>query len=437
MAGSPEAISGGQLNSDFRAPQPISVISSEQQSFHSELLFLPHPLDNLQARDRILKNGADATAVAKVFDDEGRWVLRGKEGEYPTLWQSAPVLVERAIVNELRPIYEIVDNALLGEKIPHGYNLHGLNHVIEVADTSQHLLDEAGYQKDVDIKRINAIASIGHDTGNVLDRRSHATLSPEIVATVMPDVVKDQRAWSMADEAMRLHDEKALLPYIESFGNLKPEEVIQQLRALNNPVLLSLVIADKAGSIGRQRTNPWARTSDTINEDVHMWTNYLARGKGLEMSRDKRDMRAIIEFNPTITDDEYAEFVDIAVERSHHDGYRAMVPEVINQIHREHRVPQFLAWGGNLMGIYRDRFVLSALSAKALNPRLEKFTIELRDNRGVRSRGGGKLTEEIHFDGRLQEQFEALEMVYNSPKDRRPEDYTQATMVFDATEKGN
>jgi hypothetical protein len=407
---------------------PVNT-SIENGQAQSELLYFPHQLDNPSVRERLLNRQASENLVNRVFDENGRWILRGVD-DIPDFWSKDSRLISMALIDVTKPVYDLVDWNLLGEKWPHGFNRHNLeNHILVVRDTSDALLDKAGYEKDARIKRINEVASIGHDLGNIIDRKTHASLSPIILETVTPSVTQSQKEWEKAKQAIDLHDEKVLHALMESWGNATREEDVAHLRALANPVLLALVLSDKA-DIGRHRTNPWARNTETVNSDEHMWVNYLAKGGGFEMSRDGRGLSMVVNFNPTLSNDEFGDFVTVAEKRSRHDGYRAAVPDVIKDIHYQHNIPHFHSWNGKMMAIYLERFKLSALCAKALFPKLDTFALELRDGRNQRSRGGGRYIEEIDFRGDLNEQFLELDTVY-AKRDLQKSEYTQAEIIFE------
>lgn len=423
----------GQTNSQFRSDRPVPE-NLVTQPPAPDIRFSPHTLDSPAVRERILNNGADPEDVAKVFDEDGLWIYKGHTGDYPTLWTTSPALVTRAVVEMARPVYDLVDYNLRGQKWPHGFNRHNLeHHVLRVFGQADSLLDDAGYRSDQPIKRINNVAAIAHDLGNVIERGEHADRSVDILLTILPDVLQDPKLAEVVIEAVRYHDEKKLATLIGSWENKTEEDDIYMLRALG-PVLMAIFLGDKLGdAIGRHRVNPWSRTTEGINGDTHMWPNYLAAGTELELSRYKNELKSVVEFNPTISPTEYDEFVEVAEERSDHEGYRAVVPDVIQQIYQDHQIPHFLLWAGNLIGINRKRIELSALCAKALYPGLEKFTFELRDRAGRRGRGGGRVVEEIYFDGNLREQFDYLALKYTDKERSSNGEYQQSRLVFDAT----
>lgn len=393
---------------------------AEAAQLSSVDLLVPHPLDRPAVRQRLLDNRANPEDVAKIFNERGEWIYFG-EDDKESLWELTHGEIEKYMVQRLTPVYTLVDYNLLGEKWPHGYNRHNLeNHVEIVTHMSYPLLDAAGFGEEE--KQIAAVVGIGHDAGNIIDRHDHSIYSSVVVETVAPSVKRDSAKYAFAKEAMELHDEKKMY---QAIALRSMPQVYAMLR--KNPALVAVALADKA-DIGRHRTNPWARTKDTINHDEHMWVNYMADGKGYALSEDRKSLTLSIEFNPHISDQEYAEFEQIARERSHHEGYRALVPDVIQQLHRREQIPHFYSWAGKMMMIYLDRIKLQAILAKSLFPDIERFTVELCDQRRPGSMAGGKFVEEFVYNEPrypLEQQFIDLDMLYKKKEERRPLEYQQ------------
>lgn len=372
---------------------------SPQQASQSELPL--GPLHNPQVPDILREHGAPDEAIARVFNHKGEVIYTTEDNidfRDPNLQLFT---AQSELYLRLKPVYDLVDYRLRADKPPHGYSHHNLeNHVVPMVAQAMELTELGNYSKEA--KMLTLISGYGHDLGNVNRRSGHSFDSPALLAHVVPSVTRSEQDWQTVREVMRLHDEKAIVPEIQSWGPLNTRERIAKFREMGEAsgqpdlpkVLAAIVIADKA-DIDRGRINPWAINHEAVANDEHVWVNLCAQNRGFQLSADGKELVLQINFNQFVTDKEQETFSPVLRYSKRYDRQRIHVPEQVHRAFRGAGDMYFDKWVESLNAIYQDRIKIMALMSFVAIPGLESFRIELDDPHGDGNRSQGYTPETL------------------------------------------
>lgn len=323
------------------------------------------------AREYLLSLGIDNNAVNKLFDTGGTWKYQVKEDVNPFTY--TPKDLENKLLENLKPVYDLVSTSL-DSMYEHGFNKHDLLHIIDVTHDVRKLLDEA--DADQKTKIIGIIASVTHDLGNILSRKSHSLLSPLIFKLIFPNFQINKEDWVRVKEAVVYHDEPVIFEEINSWGIINSTEKIEKFKTVFKKETLSLLIADKT-RINRKRLSDKAQSSSAIDDNEHIEVNLLGQTDCLVIKKDS----ALVKFNyhPYANAEEAKNYPQFFRE-SKHFGFRASVSKDAKILHKfETPIDNFSTWRHKYWKIYSERTFLYIYSLFALFPHIEKVTIQMVD----------------------------------------------------------
>jgi hypothetical protein len=349
------------------------------------------PLHNPAIPGILRENGASGDAIAKVFNRHGE-VIYTTEDDIDFRDPNLQLFTaEAALYDRTKPLYDLADYRLRGDKPPHGYSHHNLEqHIVPMAAMVQNILDMGKYPKHT--KMLGLMAAYGHDLGNVNRRKGHSFDSPDLFAQVVPSVTRNDHDWQVIKKVMMLHDEKAMMAEMKSWGPLSVEDRILKILEMGEaeglrelpPVLAAIILADKA-DIDRNRINEWAVNHEAVADDEHVWVNLCAENQGFFLSPNGKELTLRINFNQNANSaEDLKKFGPVMRKRSHHksdtehENYRIHVPDRIHETYQNTREEYFKQWTTSLENIYKDRIELMAYMAFVALP-IDKFAIEMVD----------------------------------------------------------
>lgn len=395
--------------SELRLPAPGETLKDQ----------LPFPLVDPAVRNILLDNGADEEKVNQVFNENGEWILYGKD-DIPDLYSLPIYLVKQKLTERLSTVYDLVNYRLRADKFPHGYNGHDLNHIDPVVKQTQALLEMAGH-KDDDVARMGIIAAMIHDLGNISRRDGHSYDSTAIALAVVPSLLQKPSLFESIAQAARLHDEKALKKDkgINGAGTaVRDTQTIKEI----GPVLAAIVMADKSDA-GRHRSNQWASNPEAMDKDDHAFINFFGENQGFSLEETKGGLELVwrVQYRPDVTKEEYERFAPMAKDsKSHEDDYAAIVPKWVQEAYRMGRTSHFEAWAHTTFRTYDDRIKLIAKCAMALLD-IDYFTVEMHDPINKNNKKAGTRYIET-FDRELlnkhEKRFDLMYVPYEVRKKR-------------------
>jgi len=149
-----------------------------------------------------LSLGIEIKAVDKLFDSKGNWKYQVEEEIKPYTY--TPKNLETKLLDNLKPVYDLVSRSL-DSMFEYGFNKHDITHIEDVTSEVRKLLDES--DADQKTKIIGIIASVTHDLGNILSRKSHSVLSTLIFKLIFSNFQINIEDWIRVKEAVIYHDE--------------------------------------------------------------------------------------------------------------------------------------------------------------------------------------------------------------------------------------
>lgn len=410
----------------FASQGPSHIIMSENGSHDtsshqaSEKEVSSSPLSNPEIPGILRANGASEEAIARVYNHKGEIIYTTEDDidfRDPNLQLFT---AEAELYKRTAPIYDLVDYRLRGDKPPQGYSHHNLDqHVVPVAKYVKDIMDMGRYPHR--IRMLGLMAAYGHDVGNINRRSGHSHDSPDVYAAAVPSVQRYDKDWDIVRRAMELHDEKAIMKEIHSWGPLNSEDRILRILEMGESeglselpaVLASLILADKA-DIDRARINPWAINHEAVADDEHVWVNLCADNEGFRLSPNGKELVLRINFNQYVKPEEYNKFAPVMRKRSHHDGFRIHVPEKIHDAYQVSKDEYFLQWTRSLERIYNDRITLMMYMAFVALP-VDRFSLEMIDPED------GSILVRPFDPGKMDKQMAARALKFEDEEKRKEE----------------
>lgn len=343
------------------------------------------PLFNPNVRVQLERFGTPDDVINRLYDARGNFIYTTPDDiDFASMSLAS---ISHELQTRSKPVYDAVDNRLREDKPENGYNKHNLeNHVIHVATMADDIV-RMGRHSDR-IRKLTLQAALGHDLGNINNRREHAADSTILYPYIVPSLARNEQEMRIVLEAIRLHDERVIT---REMSGLKTAEQ-RQFRVLEmdeevgegaSVVLAALVLADKA-DIDRERINEAAINSEAVARDEHVWVNLCAKNEGFTYDRDSKSLVLRIAFDPRLEGDELEQLSPVSRKRSHHSGFRIDYPEDVHQRYRA-GLPVFYQWAASLKNIYADRIGLMAeMTPIVLDA--NNFRLELVDRLAVADR---------------------------------------------------
>lgn len=343
------------------------------------------PLFNPNVRVQLKKFGTEDDVINRLYDARGNFIYTTPDDlDFESMSFAA---ISHELQERTRPVYDAVDNRLREDKPENGYNKHNLdNHIVHVATMADDIV-RMGRHGDR-IRRLTLEAAMGHDLGNINDRREHAADSTILYPYVVPSLARNEEEMRIVLGSIRLHDERVIT---REMSGLKTAEQ-RQFRVLEmdeevgegaSVVLAALVLADKA-DIDRGRINEAAINREAVARDEHVWVNLCAKNEGFTYDRASKSLVLRIAFDPRLEGEELEHLKPISRKRSHHDGFRIDYPQDVQKRYKA-GVPVFYQWATSLKKIYADRIGLMAeMTPIVLDA--NNFRLELVDRLAVADR---------------------------------------------------
>ena len=170
---------------------------------------------------------------------------------------------------EFRTYIEIGDKHL-GVK---GFTKHDFGHVINVAETAGHILENLGFsEREVELAKIAAYI---HDVGNMVNRQEHAQTGACICFNILTRLGMEPEEIAIIVSSIGNHDEEVGSPV--------------------NPVSAALILGDKA-DVRRSRV----RNTDFATFDIHDRVNYAVEDAIVKVDGVNRSIELVLTIDTSI-----------------------------------------------------------------------------------------------------------------------------------------
>jgi len=315
-----------------------------------------------------------AGAVNLLFSQDGEWQYSMENME---LYGMEVEKLTETLELILGPIYNLA-NILVDNGFEHGFNSHGWeNHISQVMKNGLALMKQVEATEE---ERVNGmIALVGHDLGNILNRKGHNYSSVRILEKVLPELVEDQERWNKIKTAIEFHEFKEIGQTLDVLinrvllGEVFFKEALLEIREKFGIEGLALVVADKT-DISPMRMNEQVDLR-SLKNDVHFRINMLGRTIFVGWKN--------------------------AAEFTWNLGFSPLAKST-RDLYRERGINQFDIWRNELIITYYERIRLMLVCAAALNFNTGVFKISFFDRNGNSSGvNGDEFVSRFDLDGIL------------------------------------
>ncbi len=343
------------------------------------------------ARDYLIGHGCSQETVDKLFDEQGNWKYQIDRSFDPFTYSAAQL--EKMLLSDLAPVYELVSDSLDGIH-EHGFNKHDLDHIIDVTRESRRLLEETS--ADQRTKIIGIIASVAHDLGNILSRKSHSKISPILFRQIFPNIKIGKEDWLRIKNAVRYHDEPVIEEEISSWKVKSSREKVEKFREVFYPETLALLVADKT-RITRERLSRKPKSHRAVDENKHIEVNLLGETESVIIKREHATVT--FHYRPYANEEEAKRYPHFFQKSRHGTGFRASVSEETKRLHEfETPIDHFSVWRHQYWEIYSYRTILYVYCLFALFPHIEIVKLKMVDFISPASKSFEEVEYVIHID---------------------------------------
>ncbi|MFC1649510.1 hypothetical protein ACFL2C_02220 [Patescibacteria group bacterium] len=324
------------------------------------------------AREYLLDLGCKENTIDKLFDKKGNWKYK-VERRFDPFNYSAKQL-EKTLLTDLAPVYDLVNESLDGI-YEHGFNKHDLDHIRDVTSECRKIMEESS--ADQRTKIIGVIASVAHDLGNILSRKSHSLLSPMLFRQIFPNMQVGKQDWIRIKNAIRYHDEPVIEEEINSWKVKTPIQKIEMFREVFEQETLALLVADKT-RVSRERLSDKPKTKRAVDENVHVEVNLLGQTESLVVKKDHATVT--FHYRPFANAEEAKKYPHFFQKIKYGSGFRASVSRDTQKLHEfETPIDHFSVWRHQYWKIYAERTILYVYCLFALFPHIDFVKIKMVD----------------------------------------------------------
>lgn len=247
-------------------------------------------------------NELDTKALEEVFSREGELVRVFEDFGDDEFSRLSPQDLYHFFRVVFKPFNDLISPSL-DSGHPNGFNRHDEYHTDPTTLRAVQLAVAAGYEDNEEFIKIAMLAGMGHDIGNVSNRKKHALVSAIMLSKIFPnlslvqpggivyDIVKDHEI-----ENVQLKIQEAV---DEAYGDTE-----EAYEILNKKLRCPLVLADKL-DLGPKRASEkaLAEPKKFINEDEYFRKDLL--GRTISWEKDGESFVWNVAFDPS------KEFADI------------------------------------------------------------------------------------------------------------------------------
>jgi hypothetical protein len=329
---------------------------------------------------------------------------------------------------------------------PLGFNRHDIDHIVNVARDVDNKLQAAGADP---LERMQGMtAAFLHDLGNLFSRSRHSLISARLFelifqplleqveelerngATVPPEqMIFTKRGRRDIQEAIELHDEKAILPYRKRQLATGTEMRLPRIADL-------LLIADKTDLDSRVS---YKAGEKAIHEDEHYALNRFMAAERLQVAG--TDIVWDLRFLITAQGDDIPQY---QVQKTRRNGERRLrLPDRWYAINKERHVPFMDTWVSTYFKHYSERLMLTCEAMFRQYPEAQSFTIDINDGSNGFTRERRFVIRRGQVEAGIAElkywfSFSAqdLQTAAQNPEERMPDPTRSAGRLFDRMRYG-
>jgi len=312
--------------------------------------------------DYLQRIGVHDDIVSRVLDGDSRLVA---ELSYPSLLQS-PLDVLRTRMEEHFGAVFVLQQAVLDSEVLTGFNRHGLDHLKSVSDRVVRLIRASDLEpaREALAEKEAIIAGYLHDSGNLISRQYHGAYGVYLITQFFSQVNRDEETLSSflrVLEAVLFHEVEIGLR-LSSLVGLEP-------------ATLGLIIADKT-DVSARRVSAKSNVPEAMR-DAHTLVNLLTVDSRIGCR--EKEFSWELHFSPRAEAEEVARF-PLLLKPSE----RVWVPQVWQQLYREHNVEYLFVFHATFLKLYLARLLFVIRSVFELYPQVRVFRLVVDDvERGI------------------------------------------------------
>jgi hypothetical protein len=306
--------------------------------------------------------GVHDDIISRVLDEDSRLVA---ELSYSSLFDS-PLDVLRTRLEEHFGAVFVLQQAVLDSEVLSGFNRHGLDHLKSVSDRVLRLIRASDLEpaREALAEKEAIIAGYLHDSGNLISRQYHGAYGVYLIIQFFSQVNRDEETLSSflrVLEAVLFHEVEIGLR-LSSLVGLEP-------------ATLGLIIADKT-DVSARRVSAKSNVPEAIR-DAHTLVNLLTVDSRIGCR--EKEFSWELHFSPRAEAEEVARF-PLLLKPSE----RVWVPQVWQQLYREHNVEYLFVFQATFLKLYLARLLFVIRSVFELYPQVQVFRLVVDDvERGI------------------------------------------------------